>query len=139
MLVTDGTAWLYRSHYGAPSVSKQGASGTPLRGPGGEDTSALHIFLGTFCALLNAAPGTTHVAVVFDFAAKNFRHELYPGYKAHRSATPPEITAAVPEAKSILDLAGFRVLSVPGVEADDVIATLATHGVQVGTINWFLP
>ena len=133
LLVADGTAWLCRSHFGAPSVSKQASAAAPLRAPSGQNTSALHIFLGTVCALLNAVPRASHVAVVFDFAAKNFRHELYPDYKAHRPPTPPQLAEAAPEARALLDLAGLSVLSVPGVEADDVVATLATRGAQV----WF--
>eukprot|EP00887_Chlorella_sp_A99_P000066 scaffold16.g66.t1 len=104
MILTDAMALLYRSHFAFGEAHR-------LRTAAGEDTTVLFGFLNTLLNLLELSPAPTHFAVVFDAAGKNFRHELYSGYKGQRPETPDAIR-------------------VPGVEADDVIGTLALRGVQ---------
>ncbi|KAL6774324.1 hypothetical protein ACKKBG_A24555 [Auxenochlorella protothecoides x Auxenochlorella symbiontica] len=124
LIITDAHAWIYRSHHAMPKER--------LKAPDGTDTTTVHLFLGMLWRLLRLNPQATHVAAVFDFPGKNFRHQMYPDYKAHRKATPPEIKQAGPQLRSLLAQIGIPVLCVPGVEADDVIASLAVRGIQDG-------
>ncbi|KAL2622840.1 hypothetical protein R1flu_003045 [Riccia fluitans] len=65
-------------------------------------------------------------------SGQTFRHTLYPEYKAHRSPTPDTVYQAVNYTKAALLSMGMQVVEVPGVEADDVIGTLASETVQLG-------
>jgi len=67
----------------------------------------------------------THIAVAFDPSGPNFRHGLYPEYKANRDATPEDIKKSVPYIKDILKAYGIPILQIDGYEADDVIGTIA--------------
>jgi DNA polymerase I len=67
----------------------------------------------------------THLCIVFDSPGTNFRHALYPGYKAHRPPMPPELAAQVALVHRVVDAFGIQTLAVPDFEADDVIATIA--------------
>ena len=67
----------------------------------------------------------THVAVAFDPSGPNFRHEMFPEYKANREATPEDIKVAVPYIKQILEAYRIPIIQIAGYEADDVIGTLA--------------
>jgi 5'-3' exonuclease len=89
-------------------------------------------FLSTLLSLLELHPSPTHVAVVFDASGKTFRHELFPGYKGQRPDTPEDIRAAVPKLQELLNAMGIVELCVPGVEADDVIGTVAVRSVEAG-------
>ena len=68
----------------------------------------------------------THAVAVFDAPGKSFRSELYPEYKANRPPTPPELREQIPVCMEMTRLMGIPTLSIPGVESDDVIATLTT-------------
>lgn len=127
MILTDAMALLYRSHF-AFSVSHR------LQTSKGEDTTVIFGFLSTLLSLLELNPSPTHFAVVFDSSGKTFRHELYSDYKAHRPEAPPEIGEAVPKLQELLNALGIAVVTLPGVEADDVIGTLAVRGVDEGLI-----
>ena len=74
----------------------------------------------------------THIAVVFDPPGPNFRHHMFPEYKANRDATPEDIITAVPYIKKLLE--GFNIpsIEVPGYEADDVIGTIAKQAEKDG-------
>lgn len=114
LLIIDGNNWLARAfHAVPPSATKAGAP-----------TNAVH----GFCQMLLKADrelAPDFLAVVFDSPGKNFRHELYPDYKATRPPRPVELSAQVPVAMAAAEAYGCIVYQVPGVEADDVIATLA--------------
>src|SRR5215475_12752908 len=74
----------------------------------------------------------THIAVAFDRGEKTFRHEQYVDYKANRSETPADFRTQLSLIFEVLDALGIRRMSVPGYEADDIIATLATEAEQAG-------
>ena len=74
----------------------------------------------------------THIAVAFDRGEKTFRHEQYVDYKANRSETPADFRTQLSLIFEVLDALGIRRMSVPGYEADDIIATLATQGAADG-------
>lgn len=125
MILTDAMALLYRSHFAFGPDHR-------LRNSKGEDTTVVFGFLSTLLSLLELQPPPTHVVVVFDASGKTFRHELFRGYKGQRPETPEQVREAVPRIKSILETLGIPQLCVPGVEADDVIGTLAVRGVENG-------
>jgi len=74
----------------------------------------------------------THIAVVFDPPGPNFRHQMFPEYKANRDATPEDIKTAVPYIKNLLEGFNIPVIEVPGYEADDVIGTMAKEAEKEG-------
>lgn len=125
MILTDAMALLYRSHFAFGPDHR-------LRNSAGEDTTVVFGFFSTLLSLLELQPPPTHLAVVFDASGKTFRHELFKGYKGQRPETPEEVKAAIPRIRSILTALGIAELCVPGVEADDVIGTVAVRGVDEG-------
>lgn len=73
-----------------------------------------------------------YIAVVFDSREKNFREEMFPEYKANRKATPPELIEQFPRIYDVVEALNLPALTVPGVEADDVIGTLAVQAEKAG-------
>lgn len=73
-----------------------------------------------------------YVTVVFDAPGKNFRHEMYPEYKATRAKTAPELLEQIPRMYEVVEAMNLPLTIVPGVEADDAIGTLATQAVSQG-------
>ncbi|MBO7481686.1 MAG: DNA polymerase I [Bacteroidales bacterium] len=88
------------------------------------NTSAVFGFVNTLEDVLKREQ-PTHVAVAFDPSGPNFRHEMFPEYKANREATPEDIKVAVPYIKQILEAYRIPIIQIAGYEADDVIGTLA--------------
>ena len=125
MILTDAMALLYRSHFAFAHDHR-------LRTKDGRDTTVEFGFLATVISLLELVPHPTHFAVVFDASGKTFRHELFKGYKGQRPPAPSEVVNAIPVAQEILRAMNIVNISVPGVEADDVIGTLALRGVEGG-------
>lgn len=125
MILTDAMALLYRSHYAFGEAHR-------LRNAVGEDTTVLFGFLSTLLNLLELSPPPTHFAVVLDAPGKTFRHEMYPAYKGQRTACPDEVKEAIPRLQQLLTAMAIPYIQVPGVEADDVIGTLACRAVQEG-------
>jgi len=112
----DGSSYLYRAFHALPSLT----SGD------GKPTGALFGVANMIRRLLE-----THqpdgVVVVFDAPGKNFRHELFAEYKANRPRMPDELREQIEPLKALIDALGVHQISVDGVEADDVIATLAAQ------------
>jgi len=123
MILTDAMALLYRSHFAFSPDHR-------LRNTAGADTTVVFGFLSTLLSLMELHPPPTHFAVIFDASGKTFRHELFQGYKGQRPDTPEEVRAAIPMVKDILTAMGVAEVCVPGVEADDVIGTLAVRGIE---------
>lgn len=123
MILTDAMALLYRSHFAFAHDHR-------LRTRGGRDTTVEFGFMSTLLSLLELVPRPTHFAVVFDASGKTFRHELYQGYKGQRPPAPEEIVQAIPVVQELLEAMNIVNIRVPGVEADDIIGTLALRGVQ---------
>lgn len=128
LLVIDGTAAMYRAYYQLMASLHYGN----LEHADGNGDWVLSIFkaLSTMLDMLELCP--SHIAVVFDHRGPTFRHTLYPAYKSNRMPTPDTIVQALQYLKAALQAMSVKVVEVPGVEADDVIGTLAVKGVAAG-------
>ena len=121
LVLVDGSSYLYRAFFGLP----------PLTSPDGEPTGAIYGVTNMLKRLMTEhAP--EHVAVVFDASGKTFRDEMFEHYKAHRPPMPDDLRAQVEPLNELVQALGFPMLQVGGVEADDVIGTLARRGVAAG-------
>jgi DNA polymerase I len=121
LLLVDGSSYLYRAFHALPD----------LRGPGGEPTGAIQGIVSMLQKLRQEYPAA-HAACVFDAKGKTFRDDLYDQYKAQRAPMPPELAAQIAPIHEVVRLLGWPVLEVPGIEADDVIGTLAAVGAASG-------
>ncbi|MDR1076240.1 MAG: DNA polymerase I [Xanthomonadaceae bacterium] len=113
LVLIDGSSYLYRAFHALP----------PLSNAGGEPTGALFGVVNMLRATLNEKPD--YAAFVVDASGPNFRHALYPDYKANRPPMPDDLRAQVEPMMRIVQALGLPILRQPGVEADDVIGTLA--------------
>jgi len=120
LYLIDGSSYLYRAFHALP----------PLSNRQGEPTGALFGVVNMLRATLKARPD--YVAFVADASGPTFRDELYADYKAHRPPTPDELKVQVEPMLQIVEALGFPILRVCGVEADDVIGTLALQGSAAG-------
>ena len=116
LYLIDGHALIFRMYYAFLR--------RPMINSKGEDTSILFGFTKYLLELI-AREKPTHLAVMFDPPGGTFRHEIYPEYKATRTATPELVKAALEPLSEIVDALGIPVLMKPGFEADDVIGTVA--------------
>jgi DNA polymerase-1 len=121
LLLVDGSSYLYRAYHALPN----------LRGPGDVPTGAIHGMVAMLKkALQDLKP--EHVACVFDAKGDTFRNEWYPPYKAQRAPMPEDLVRQIEPIHEVVELLGWPVLVVPGIEADDVIGTLARVAAQSG-------
>jgi len=116
LLLVDGSSYLYRAFHAM--------SQSDLRSPSGEPTGAIYGVLNMLRKLRHDFPAD-YSACVFDAKGKTFRDDWYPEYKAHRPTMPDDLRAQVEPLHEIVAAAGWNILMVDGVEADDVIGTLA--------------
>ncbi len=114
LLLVDGSSYLYRAFHAMPD----------LRNPQGEPTGAIYGMINMLRRARLEIP-TTHIACVFDAKGKNFRDEWYPEYKANRSSMPEDLVKQIEPIHAVVAAMGWPIIMVPGVEADDVIGTLA--------------
>ncbi len=121
LLLVDGSSYLYRAYHALPD----------LRGPGGVPTGAIHGVLSMMKRMRDQYPAL-HGACVFDAQGATFRDELYPDYKATRSAMPPDLALQIEPITEGVKLLGWPVLSVPGIEADDAIGTISSMAAKGG-------
>jgi len=121
LVLIDGSSYLYRAFHALP----------PLSNSRGEPTGAVLGVLNMLNKLLKEeAP--ERIAVVFDAPGRTFRDELFEQYKAHRAPMPDDLRAQVQPLLDAVAAMGLPVLRIPGVEADDVIGTLALRGAEAG-------
>ncbi|RZZ81656.1 DNA polymerase I [Pseudoxanthomonas winnipegensis] len=120
LVLIDGSSYLYRAFHALP----------PLSNAAGEPTGALFGVVNMLRATLKERP--EYVAFVVDAPGKTFRDDLYPEYKANRAAMPDDLRAQVEPMMKIVHALGIDILRVEGVEADDVIGTLAVQGCRDG-------
>ncbi len=120
LILIDGSAYLFRAFHALP----------PLSNERGEPTGALFGVVNMLRAHL--AQKTEYLAFVIDASGKNFRHEMFPAYKANRPPMPEELRAQIDPMLAIVTALGIPVLRVAGVEADDVIGTLARQAAAAG-------
>ncbi|MGX9721546.1 DNA polymerase I [Stenotrophomonas acidaminiphila] len=120
LVLIDGSSYLYRAFHALP----------PLSNAAGEPTGALFGVVNMLRATLKEKPD--YVAFVVDAPGRTFRDDLYAEYKANRPPMPDELRAQVQPMCDIVHALGIDILRVPGVEADDVIGTLALAGAADG-------
>ncbi|MCW0389665.1 MULTISPECIES: DNA polymerase I [Xanthomonas] len=120
LVLIDGSSYLYRAFHALP----------PLTNAAGEPTGALFGVVNMLRATLKERP--EYVAFVVDAPGKTFRDDLYPLYKANRPPMPDELRAQVEPMCQIVHALGITILREDGVEADDVIGTLALQGAGDG-------
>lgn len=122
LLLVDGSSYLYRAYH---------AMGQNLSAPDGAPTGAMYGVL-NMLRRLRADYVHDYCAVVFDAKGKNFRHEMFPDYKATRPPMPDDLRPQAEALPDLVRLMGWPVLVIPQVEADDVIGTLAKMAGEAG-------
>lgn len=120
LVLIDGSSYLYRAFHALP----------PLSNAAGEPTGALFGIVNMLRTTLKAKPD--YAAFVCDASGPTFRDELYPAYKANRPPMPDELRAQIEPMCQIVHALGIPILREPGVEADDVIGTLALQAAALG-------
>ncbi|MEI7209808.1 DNA polymerase I [Pectobacterium carotovorum] len=121
LILVDGSSYLYRAYHAFP----------PLTNSAGEATGAMYGVLNMLRSLLLQYQ-PSHVAVVFDAKGKTFRDELFENYKAHRPPMPEDLREQIEPLHKMVKAMGLPLLAVSGVEADDVIGTLAVQAEKAG-------
>ena len=126
LLLVDGSSYLYRAFFaGGESLSTTLPDGTVQK------TGAIRIMINMMQKLLKDYP-SAYAACVFDAKGPTFRDEIYPAYKEQRSPMPDDLRSQIAPIHEVVRCMGWPVLDVPGVEADDVIGTLAVAAAQQG-------
>ncbi|MBU3578226.1 DNA polymerase I [Polynucleobacter sp. UK-Kesae-W10] len=121
LLLVDGSSYLYRAFHAMPD----------LRNGAGEPTGAIYGMV-NMMRRARSELKADHIACVFDAKGKTFRDEMYAEYKAHRSPMPEDLVKQIEPIHAMVKALGWPVLMVSGVEADDVIGTLACQATQAG-------
>ncbi|UTA79296.1 DNA polymerase I [Halomonas sp. XH26] len=121
IVLVDGSSYLYRAFHALP----------PLTTSNGQPTGAVKGVLNMLKRLIKDYPESP-MAVVFDAPGKTFRDEMYSDYKAHRPPMPDDLRSQIKPLHACVKALGLPLLCIEGVEADDVIGTLAHHATQAG-------
>ena len=121
LLLVDGSSYLYRAYHALPD----------LRASNGQPTGAVRGVLSMLRTLLSDYKAD-YRAVVFDAKGKTFRDDWYPDYKSHRPPMPEDLVAQISPLHEVIRAQGWPLLCVEGVEADDVIGTLARQAAAQG-------
>ena len=125
LLLVDGSSYLYRAFHAMPDL--RAVPGDPSSAP----TGAIRGMINMLQSLRKEVPAQ-YAACIFDTRGPTFRDDLYPQYKATRSPMPDDLRPQIEPIHEVVHLMGWKVLVVPGVEADDVIGTLATTAAAQG-------
>ena len=125
LLLVDGSSYLYRAFHAMPDL--RAVPGDPASSP----TGAIRGMINMLQSLRKEVPAQ-YAACIFDDKGPTFRDDLYPQYKAHRSPMPDDLRSQIEPIHEVVRLMGWKVLAVPGVEADDVIGTLAATAAAQG-------
>jgi len=120
-ILVDGSSYLFRAFHALP----------PLTNSKGVPTGAVYGVINMLRKLLQDYK-PKHVAVIFDCKEKTFRHDMYPEYKANRTIMPQELAVQIQPLHEIIRAMGLPLIAIPGVEADDVIGTLAKQACDAG-------
>lgn len=122
LLLVDGSSYLYRAFHAMPD----------LRGPNGAPTGAIYGMINMLRRLRKDYPDAEYMACVFDAKGKTFRDDLYAEYKAQRASMPEDLVKQIEPIHEAVRAMGWPILMVEGIEADDVIGTLAVEAVKHG-------
>ena len=114
VILVDGSSYLFRAFYALPH----------LKSPQGEPSGAILGVMNMLKRLLKDHD-PQHIGIIFDPKGKNFRHDIYPEYKANRSAMPEDLSCQIQATFNMIELMGLPLIIVDGVEADDVIGSLS--------------
>lgn len=114
LILVDGSGYLFRAYHALPPLTT--TKGLPTGAIYGV-TNMLRNIIKTY------AP--SHIAVIFDTKEKNFRHKIFPQYKANRTEMPDELAQQIEPLHKVIRAMGIPLIAIPGLEADDVIGTLA--------------
>ncbi len=127
LILVDGSSYLYRAFHASERANLRTADGRP--------TGAIRVMTNMLRSLMRQYQGSS-VAVIFDAKGKNFRHEMYSDYKATRKPMPDDLRPQIEPIHQIIKALGLPLLVIEGVEADDVIGTLAREASekQINTI-----
>jgi DNA polymerase-1 len=128
LLLVDGSSYLYRAYHAMPDL--RAVPGDPTSPATGAIRGMINMM-----QKLRRDVRADYAACVFDAPGKTFRDDVYPDYKATRSPMPDDLRAQIPAIHEVVQLLGWKVLHVPGVEADDVIGTLACMGTERGFVT----
>ncbi|WP_318482035.1 DNA polymerase I [Photobacterium leiognathi] len=121
LILIDGSSYLYRAYHAAPNFTNSD----------GEPTGAVYGVVNMLRSMLRQF-STEHIAVIFDAKGKTFRDDMFPEYKANRPPMPDELRGQIEPLHAVIKAMGLPLISISGVEADDVIGTLATQASQQG-------
>jgi len=124
LVLVDASSYVYRAFHAAPAVARLSTSR-------GEPTGAVLVVINMLNKLIKDFQ-PRHIAVVFDAPGRTFRDELFAEYKAQRPGMPEELRSQIPPLLAIIKAQGLPLLREPGVEADDVIGTLACRAAGEG-------
>jgi DNA polymerase-1 len=128
LLLVDGSSYLYRAYHAMPDL--RAVPGDPASPATGAIRGMINMM-----QKLRRDVRADYAACVFDAPGGTFRDELYPEYKATRSPMPDDLRAQIEPIHEVVQLLGWKVLNVPGVEADDVIGTLACMATERGMVT----
>ena len=121
LILIDGSSYLYRAYHALP----------PLMSSKNQPTGAIRGVISMINRILLDHPNSL-LAVVFDAKGKTFRHEMFKAYKANRPPMPEDLVSQIEPINQIIEALGIKLLSIEGVEADDVIGTLAQQASDKG-------
>ncbi len=121
LILIDGSSYLYRAYHAAPNFTNSD----------GEPTGAVYGVVNMLRSMLRQF-STEHIAVIFDAKGKTFRDDMFPEYKANRPPMPDDLRGQIEPLHAVIKAMGLPLISISGVEADDVIGTLATQASQQG-------
>ncbi|GGP47800.1 DNA polymerase I [Shewanella saliphila] len=121
LVLVDGSSYLYRAYYAPPHLTNSK----------GEATGAVYGVVNMLRSLLSRY-SPSHIAVVFDAKGKTFRNDMYDEYKAQRPPMPDDLRHQIEPLYRIIHAMGLPLISIPGVEADDVIGTIALQASKEG-------
>jgi len=126
LLLVDGSSYLYRAFHAMPDLRADPSDRDS------QPTGAIRGMINMLNALRKDYPEASYAACVFDASGPTFRDAIYPEYKANRAPMPDDLRSQIEPIHEVVRLLGWTVLTVPEVEADDVIGTLAHAGAEAG-------
>ncbi|MCD9464776.1 DNA polymerase I [Photobacterium phosphoreum] len=121
LILIDGSSYLYRAYHAAPNFTNSD----------GEPTGAIYGVVNMLRSMLRQF-STDRIAVIFDAKGKTFRDDIYPEYKANRPPMPEDLRGQIAPLHAVIKAMGLPLIAISGVEADDVIGTLATQASKQG-------